>query len=176
MYFTARCLAPLAAAALLEGCLVGSGRPERVEAPPDSAAGEVGFTLEGPGGAALTVPVHINGKGPFDFILDTGATFTCVDQALADSLGLPERRGQVGMGAGVGMSGQLRIVEIDSLRIGAARAEELAACALDLRHVRSVGLETHGLLGLNFLRSFRVTLDFERRVLLLQDPDSVAAD
>lgn len=27
-----------------------------------------------------------------------------------------------------------------------------------------------GLLGLNFLREFRITLDFERGVLLLQEP------
>lgn len=38
-----------------------TGAPARVEAPADSAAGEVPFDLAGPGGAALIVPVHLNG-------------------------------------------------------------------------------------------------------------------
>lgn len=102
-------------------------------------------------------------------MLDTGATLTCVDQALAQQLQLPEAGGMVGVGAGAGGAGQMRLVTLDSLRVGAARAEELTACALDLEHTASVGLEIDGLLGLNFLRSFRVTLDFEREVLILQD-------
>lgn len=142
--------------------------PARVEPPPDSTAGEVAFELAGPGGAALVVPVHLNGQGPFDFVLDTGATLTCVDQEVARRLGLPEARGMRGVGAGAGGAGQMRLVTLDSLRVGAARAEELTACALDLEHTARVGLEIDGLLGLNFLRSFRVTLDFEREVLHLE--------
>lgn len=148
-----------------------AGAPARVEAPPDSAAGEVAFELAGPGGAALMVPVHVNGQGPFRFILDTGATLTCVDQQIAQRLELPEPRGMIGVGAGVGGSGRMRLVRVDSLRLGAARAQELTACALDLRHTGDVGLEIDGLLGLNFLREFRVTVDFEREILILQDPE-----
>jgi hypothetical protein len=65
----------------------------------------------------------------------------------------------------------MRLVRLDSLRVGRARGEDLTVCALDLGHIRRLGLEADGLLGLNFLRSFRVTVDFEREVLLLQDPD-----
>ena len=36
--------------------------------------------------------------------------------------------------------------------------------------LRAIGPEVRGLLGLNFLRSFRVTLDFEREVLRLTQP------
>jgi|GEM_PF-3917599 len=49
-------------------------RPTVSSAPVDSVAGEVEFALAGPGGAALLVPVFVNGEGPFDFVLDTGAT------------------------------------------------------------------------------------------------------
>lgn len=147
------------------------GAPARVELPADSAAGEIRFELAGPGGAALLVPVYVNGQGPFDFVLDTGATLTCVDQEIAQQLQLSPARGLVGVGAGAGGAGQMQLVTVDSLRIGAARAEDLTACALDLQHTATVGLELDGLLGLNFLRSFRVTLDFEREILLLQDPD-----
>ena len=159
----------LSVAIVAAGCRQ-TGAPARVEAPADSAAGEVAFELSGPGGAALMVPVYVNGQGPFRFVLDTGATLTCVDQQIAARLELPQARGVTGVGAGVGSSGRMQIVRVDSVRLGAARAEELMACALDLQHTGSVGLEIDGLLGLNFLRAFRVTIDFEREILLLQEP------
>jgi len=150
------------------GCETGA--PARVQAPADSAAGEVAFTMAGPTDAAIVVPVFVNGEGPFDFVLDTGATFTCVDAELARRLALPERTGARGVGAGVGGAGQIRLVRVDSVRVGGASAEGLTACEVDLRHARQVGVEADGLLGLNFLKPFRVTLDFERRVLILREP------
>jgi predicted aspartyl protease len=157
----------------LPGCEVGpasSGAPARVEAPADSAAGEVDFDLAGPSGVALVVPVRINGAGPFPFVLDTGATLTCLDQALADSLALPAARGAVGFGAGVGGQGRVAIVTVDSLSLGAASAYDLSACTIDLAGIQDVGVDARGLVGLNFLRSFRVTLDFERSVVRLEAP------
>jgi len=156
------------AAALLVVTSCDAGAPARVQAPADSAAGEVDFTLAGPGGAALVVPVFINGEGPFDFVLDTGATFTCIDNALAERLGLREQTGQVAIGAGVGGAGRVRLVRVDSLRIGAASAERMTACVLDLQALQSIGTGVHGLVGLNFLKSFHVTLDFERNVVGLR--------
>jgi predicted aspartyl protease len=143
--------------------------PGSVQVPADSAAGEVPFELAR-GDAAIVVPVTLNGAGPFDFVLDTGATLTCVDQTLADSLGMPPLRGAVGMGAGAMGVGQLRLVEIDSVRVGNAVAEATPGCVLDLAHLRDAGLAARGLLGLNFLKAFRVTVDFDRSVLILQAP------
>lgn len=144
--------------------------PDRVEVAADSAAGEVAFELAGPGGAALVVPVHINGRGPYQFVLDTGATVTCVDDELAASLTLPEVRGVVGSAAGVGGAGGLRLVSVDSLSMGGVRAHELEACVIDLQHLSGVGLDLDGLIGLNFLMEFRVTLDFERNIVTLEKP------
>lgn len=146
--------------------------PSRVAAPADSAAGEVALRLAGPNEAAILVPVRVNGQGPFEFLLDTGATLTCVDESLAQGLALPERRGLLGFGAGVGGGGRLRLVAIDSVQVGQARAYDLTGCVLDLEQARSIGLETHGLIGLNFLKPFRVVLDFERKVMSLQSPGS----
>ena len=161
-------------ALVLIGLFCGAGcqqlSPGEVRLPADSAAGEVALRLAGPSGAALVVPVLINGEGPFDFVLDTGATITCVDQALADSLGLEPLSGAVGIGAGATQTGRLRLVEIDSLQVGAAAATGLPGCTLDLSHVQELGFDAAGLLGLNFLRSFRVTIDFDRSVVILQDP------
>ena len=161
-------LLPAAALALGAGCDVGA--PARVAVPADSAAGEVAFRLEGPGEAALVVPVHLNGQGPYNFILDTGATLTCVADSTAAQLELPERRAPGAVGVGVGGAGRLRLATVDSLRLGEARAFDLPVCVLDLSQTSLLGTRIDGLLGLNVLRSFRVTLDFERTVVRLEDP------
>lgn len=144
--------------------------PERVDIPADSAAGEVPFELAGSGGAALVVSVHVNGNGPHQFILDTGATITCVDEGLASTLQLPDVRGVIGTASGIGGQGQLRLVSIDSLAIGGVRAHDLQACVVDLRHLDGMGLDLDGLIGLNVLKEFRVTLDFQRNIVTLGAP------
>ncbi|HEU4630122.1 MAG TPA: retropepsin-like aspartic protease [Gemmatimonadaceae bacterium] len=145
------------------------GHPGRVTTPADSAAGEVAFRLVGPNEAALVVPVELNGQGPYDFILDTGATFTCVADSTAARLQLPERRLVGGIGVGVGGAGRLRLATVDSLRIGNARAFDVPVCLLDLSHTRLLGTRIDGLLGLNVLKEFRVTLDFDRNVVRLAE-------
>ena len=161
-------LGVLALGGLLAACVPGA--PARTVAPADSAAGVVPFRLEGAGGAAVVVPVEVNGRGPYPFVVDTGATLTCVDAALADSLGLPAAPGAVGLGATIGGAGAVRLVRVDSLRVGAARADALTACVVDLGSVQGIGLRADGLLGLNVLRSYRVTFDFAERTLTLAPP------
>lgn len=148
------------------GCL--QGPPARIDAPADPAAGEVPFELVGPNDAAIVVPVEVNGEGPFDLVVDTGATFTCLDESLAERLELPDAPG-IGFGAGIGGGGRMRVVQIESLKIGETTAHDLLGCAVDLRHLQDLpGFDVDGLLGLNLLKSFRVTLDFERQVLRLE--------
>ena len=144
--------------------------PARTQAPADTTAGEVKFELAGPNDAALTVPVYINGRGPINFILDTGATLTCIDVSLARELGLKDEGTMGGVAIGVLSAGQLQTVRMDSLRIGRASAHNLAACRLDLEALRTA-LGVQGLVGLNFLKEFDVALDFDRRVLTLTAPD-----
>ena len=116
------------------------------------------------------VPAYINGRGPIDLILDTGATLTCLDSTLVRELALPPRRGTIGAAVGVGGAGRVQMVRVDSMRVGEARAQELTACSLDLAALRVVSRDVRGLLGLNFLRSFRMTLDFDRKTLQLTKP------
>lgn len=151
----------------LAGCVqVGSAPPP----PAVTGAGEIPFTLAGAGGAAIVVPVKINGQGPYQLVLDTGATFTCLDQSLVKKLELPTPTGLVGRGATVGSSGAISLHRIDTLTIGDVTAKALTACSLDLRNVNEMGLEVDGLLGLNVLKSFKVGLDFQRNVLTLAQP------
>lgn len=145
---------------------VPSGRQE----PAETGPGEVSFEYAGAGEAAVVVDARINERGPFKLVVDTGATLTCVDPDLAAELGLPRERGVRGLGAGIHGAGQVGLVSIASLEVGSARASDLTACTIDLRQLESVAPGIRGLLGLNFLRSYRVVFDFERQTLRLEDP------
>ena len=143
------------------------GEPARVQTPADSAAGEIAFKLARPNQAAILIPVQINGSAPIDFVLDTGATLTCLDVSLARELQLPDERGVGGIAICAMRSGRMETVRVDTLRVGNAAIFDVLACKLDLAHLRA-GLGASGLLGLNFLKSFDVSIDFERNVLRLQ--------
>src|SRR5437879_4339996 len=78
------------------GCVIPA--PKDLGVPAGTVPGEVNFELAPPNDAAIIVPVKINGQGPYKFVLDTGATFTCIDQKLVDELKLPESGGQFGGG------------------------------------------------------------------------------
>lgn len=160
-------LLPLICVALaLGGC--GPDADARAKGPSDAAAGEIPFELAGRGGAAVVLPVWVNGEGPFQFALDTGATFTCVDRDLARRLELADAPNATGLGADAQGNSRIRLLRADSVRVGGAVVEELTLCELDLRHAGRIGIEIDGLLGLNFLKPFHVSLDFERGVLRLR--------
>jgi predicted aspartyl protease len=134
------------------------------------AAAEVPIEMVGPAGGGIAVAVHINGAGPFRFLLDTGATMTCVDHDLRQRLNLPRAAGVDGIGAGIGMQGSVLIVSVDSLRIGTNHVADMQACVVDLAPLERISAtQFDGLLGLNVLRQFHVTLDFERGVIRLID-------
>jgi predicted aspartyl protease len=138
--------------------------------PTSTTPGEVPFELAPPNDAAIIVPVKINGHGPFKFVLDTGATFTCIDQKLVDQLKLPEWRGQFGVGVLIPTEGNIKLVDIDSLEVGNVKATELKACAIEFSRLQTGGLDARGLVGLNFLKSFRVNIDFKKKILHLEKP------
>ena len=40
----------------------------------------------------VSIPIHIDGRGPWNFIIDTGSQRTVISRNLADHLALPSRR------------------------------------------------------------------------------------
>ena len=123
----------------------------------------------------MTVPVRVNDQGPFPFVLDTGATLTCVDETLVTDLKLPDVPGVVGFGGTIQGLGRMRLVRLESVALGDATVQGLQGCAVDLSAMRQAGLDVRGLLGLNFLRSYRVTLDFAGRTVRLDPLSDTAA-
>ena len=138
--------------------------------PTSTTPGEVPFQLAAPNDAAILVPVKINGRGPFTFVLDTGATFTCIDQKLVDQLKLPEWRGPLGVGVLQPTEGAVKLVSLDTFEVGNVKATDMKACAIEFSRLQTGGLDARGLVGLNFLKSFQVKIDFKKKILRLDKP------
>ena len=114
----------------------------------------------------IVVPVMVNGRGPFQFILDTGANSTVISPHLASALGLTVDTGRVVTMSGVTGSTNVPTVEIADIQ---TRGLELAGQRLAVSDASGVG--TDGVLGVDALREKAVLVDFnEDRVEVIDAP------
>lgn len=117
--------------------------------------------LHGGGGAAMIlVPITIDGHGPYNFALDTGAGITLIDTQLADTLHLPVT-GDSGNVAGVGGSQAITPVHVDSWSAGKISLPAADVASTNLPSFRQ-NSDVHGLLGSDILSRFgRITINYD---------------
>jgi predicted aspartyl protease len=129
--------------------------PERA-AFPELAAEVAAGPTETDRAGRVVAPIHINGRGPYRFIIDTGANRSALSQRLAQALGLiPTRQGEVHSVYGVAPA---PIVSAQSLSY-----ENIALPSTDLPILGGGVLAgEHGLLGADGMEGRRLLLDFER--------------
>jgi predicted aspartyl protease len=111
----------------------------------------------------LMVQVHINGHGPYHFVVDTGADRTILAREVAAELGLA--RGEEVMLKGVVRSVLTETVSIRTMTFGSITKKRLTVPTLP----RSL-LDADGYLGLDFLDGHRVTFDFQKHLLQVSEP------
>jgi len=108
----------------------------------------------------MTVPVSIDGRGPFDFIVDTGAERTVISRELARALELAP--GQTATVHSMSEVSQIETVVIPDLRIGTRSVTGIHAPAL-----ARANLGASGMLGVDSLQTQRVVFDFGRREMTI---------
>lgn len=101
----------------------------------------------------MTIPVDVDGSGPYSFLVDTGSEATVISQQLAASLGIV-RSGKAKLVGTVAAKG-VETVRIPSLGVGREIIEDLPAILLDADHLGAAGI-----LGIDTLRGHRVIFDF----------------
>jgi predicted aspartyl protease len=111
----------------------------------------------------LTIGVQINGKGPFRFVVDTGADRSVIAEDVATSLSLPR-------GTGVMVEGVIRTVPADTVKIAQLMVGPVARQNLSVPVLPRSQLRADGYLGLDIIDGYRVTLDFKNNELLLSEP------
>ncbi|GAA4355057.1 hypothetical protein GCM10023185_17560 [Hymenobacter saemangeumensis] len=128
----------------------------------------------------IVVSAHLNGAGPFNFLLDTGVSTSLItDARLADSLRLA--RGQLFrvVGAGGEATG-LQAYQTTNVRLTmpgvVAPAMSLLVLSEDVLNLSGyVGMPIHGILGSELFQSFVVSLQPHTGQLHLYDPESFVA-
>jgi predicted aspartyl protease len=111
----------------------------------------------------MTVPVTIQGQGPFRFMIDTGAQATVLSNELAAMLQVEDRRPAVL----VGMASRMNIetVGVEGFMLGNRSFYIQSAPLVDGDHLG----EADGILGLDSLQNQRVLLDFQNKQIAVAD-------
>ena len=109
----------------------------------------------------LTVPVRLNGSGPYPFVIDTGADRTVVSRELAQTLGL--QAGEPVLLNGTGGVDLTPTARIDHLAVGARELHDLSAATLAANDLGAAGL-----LGIDSLRDQRMVMDFRRHTMSVE--------
>ena len=114
----------------------------------------------------MTVPVMVNGQGPFHFVIDTGADRSVISRETADQLALPQA-GTNRLHA-MGGSGQVRMVKVGQLQMSNRTTKNLRLAALPRQY-----LGADGLLGLDSLKGQRIVMDFRAGTIALQPAETL---
>ncbi|HWT01840.1 MAG TPA: retropepsin-like aspartic protease [Pyrinomonadaceae bacterium] len=128
-------------------------------------ASEVSFRLAGGAQPLILIGASVNGGPAHDFILDTGASGTVVSKELAQLLGIESA--PVPQLTGAGGMAEVTAGVVSSLAVAEARAEDLAVVLVDFLPAlsRAVMTRLDGIIGYNFLKQFRVTIDYPNETL-----------
>ncbi len=118
------------------------------------------------------VSTMIDGKGPYHFVLDTGAGITVITPELAERIGLEGKKsGQVTGSATV----PVKMLTLQDVRVGRAEVRGVAAAIvplpLDLTYQGDYG-RIDGVLGYSFLSHFAVTIDLKDDVATFTPPQA----
>lgn len=128
---------------------------------------EVNFRLAGNAQPLILVPASVNGDGPHEFILDTGAGVSLLTPEFAEHVGVTQTGSKEGMGAAGKITVALGVVE--SLAVGQAAAENVqVAITSELHRIgAAIGAKVDGNIGYTYLKDFRLTLDYQKLTLQL---------
>jgi predicted aspartyl protease len=111
----------------------------------------------------LTTAVRINGKGPFHFIVDTGADHSVIAEDVAKALNLP-------IGHDVLVQGIIRAIPAPSVPVAELRFGAVVRDNLQMPVLPRALLKADGFLGLDAIGNHRVIFDFKKRTLRVTEP------
>jgi len=112
--------------------------------------------------ARFTLPVLVDGTGPFDFMIDTGSQATAVTEEIRTAAKLAP----AGKAVLVGMASrrEVELASVGRIDFGTNSFTDFAAPVLMREH-----LGADGIIGLDALQDFRVLIDFRKHTIAVED-------
>ncbi len=140
--------------------------PEAPPRPPEPPPAVTRIPIQPGGTAPIVVGGTVNGSRQVALILDTGASYTILSPRLLGQLGLsiPASARWVRFTIAGGQQVEAPLVTVESLEIGNSRVAPLEVLAYDALPDDPA---LDGLIGLNFLNHFAVTIDRNAGVLTI---------
>jgi hypothetical protein len=142
--------------------LLGAGQARPGDAHKPAASYQVPYRLTNV--MHIMVRAKINGKGPYNFILDTGAPVLVVSTSVGKKLGLA-----------AGKSGS---ATLDRFEIEGGPVRKKMKCRVEtpfqlegMNGFGMAGMELHGMMGYTVLAHYRIELDFTRDVMTWTELD-----
>lgn len=150
--------------------LAGSALPQVHMASGAQDAGEVDVVTGGMDRHdRLTVPVRVGEQGTFEFLIDTGAQNTVISTALAERLAIkPTAKATL-----VGVAGREIVDTAEIEEIGLGRR---SFYGLTVPLLKDSNMGADGIIGLDSLQQQRVLIDFERKLMLVNDADQLGGN
>jgi predicted aspartyl protease len=108
----------------------------------------------------LVVRVEVNEAGPFNFIVDTGASSSVITPRVAETIGL-RSTGKNPLAVGAGGPVEARAGKLKSLRLAHVTVRNLSVAVMDLKPIQKhLGVRVAGIVGHDVLRNCVVTIDY----------------
>ncbi len=124
----------------------------------------------------MIIQLTVNGKGPFNFVLDTGVGLLLIsDPKLIDSVSIKNLRSINIVGFGDGEPLSAFVTPSIEVGFGSTTAKGLSAAILkkDIFELSNyVGMPVHGLIGYEFFSSFIVRINFTVNTLTIYRPET----
>src|SRR5215472_6165862 len=134
-----------------------------------AAASSTSVKLSILSGRPVVSQVFLNGRGPYRFLLDTGAQTNQVDVSLARKLGLTATF-QVELETAAGAT-RAKGGRVGRVSLGPAEAVDQEFLFTDLDGLHALSPDLRGILGQQFLAHFDFTLDFhDHRLIFGETP------
>ena len=110
----------------------------------------------------MTVAVGLNGRGPYRFVVDSGADTSVIGARAAALLAMPA--GKPVLLTGVTDRGYVQRVRVEELRLGSNSFNNL-----HLPVLKESDLGGDGMIGIDALAGQRLMMDFEKRTITVED-------
>ena len=110
----------------------------------------------------MTVEVRVNGRGPYHFLVDSGADTSAVGLRIAREVQLP-------VGTPVVLHGMTASAEVNRVLVSELLLGQSLIHNLEVPALREDDLGGDGLIGIDALAGQRLMMDFEKRVIKAED-------
>ncbi|MFA6083294.1 aspartyl protease family protein [Mucilaginibacter sp.] len=126
----------------------------------------------------VVIKLHINDKGPYNFILDTGVGIMIITEPkLVDSIVIPNKRTIKLSGLAEGEDYEALVTAPLDIQIPGVNSEGVGAAILKQDYFNLsgyVGMPIHGLLGYDFFSELAVKINFEDSTITVCKPHDLS--